>query len=84
MDERVLEHRDSHTSTSHEPSVEPKPSRKVGIWVKHSVYAHFWKDRICEIYTEVLNKKGSVQKTYRQSRTSCRILCDYRRSKSSQ
>ena len=29
MDDRVPEHRDSHTSSSHEPSKEPTPTRSV-------------------------------------------------------
>ena len=47
MDERVPEHRDSHASSSHEPSLEPMRSVDLG---KHSVYTHFPKDRNCEIY----------------------------------
>ena len=46
VDERVLEQRDSHASSSHEPSVEPMRSVDFG---KHSAYTHFPKDRICEI-----------------------------------
>ena len=38
--------RDSHVSSSHEPSVEPMRSVDLG---KHSVYTHFPKDRNCEI-----------------------------------
>ena len=46
VDERVPEHRDSHASFSHEPSLEPVRSVDLG---KHSVYNHFPKDRNCEI-----------------------------------
>ena len=46
VDERVPEHRDSHASSSHEPSLEPMRSADLG---KHSVYTHFPKDRNCEI-----------------------------------
>ena len=46
VDERVPEHRDSHASSSHEPSLEP--TRSVDL-AKHSVYTHFPKDRNCEI-----------------------------------
>ena len=46
VDERVPEHRDSHASSSHEPSFEPMRSVDLG---KHSVYTHFPKDRNCEI-----------------------------------
>ena len=46
VDERVPEHRDSHASSSHEPSLEPVRSVYLG---KHSVYTHLPKDRNCEI-----------------------------------
>ena len=46
VDERVPEHRDSHASSSHQPSVEPMRSADLG---RHSVYTHFPKDRNCEI-----------------------------------
>ena len=48
MDDRVPEHRDSHASSSHEPSLEPTPTRSVDLG-KHSVYTHFPKGRNCEI-----------------------------------
>ena len=48
MDDRVPERRDSHASSSHEPSLEPMPARSVDLG-KHSVYTHFPKDRNCEI-----------------------------------
>ena len=48
VDDRVLERRDSHASSSHEPSLEPTPTRSVDLG-KHSVYTHFPKDRNCEI-----------------------------------
>ena len=48
VDDRVPERRDSHASSSHEPSLEPPPARSVDL-VKHSVYTHFPKDRNCEI-----------------------------------
>ena len=31
MDDRVPEHRDSHASSSHEPSLEPTPSRSANL-----------------------------------------------------
>ena len=48
VDERVLEHRDSHASSSHEVSLEPtfKRSEDLG---NHSLYTHFLNDRNCEI-----------------------------------
>ena len=45
MDDRVPEHRDSHASSSREPSL-PTRSADLG---KHSVETHFPKDRNCEI-----------------------------------
>ena len=46
MDERVPEHRDSHASSSHEPSLEPLRRVDLG---KHNIYTHFPEDRNCEI-----------------------------------
>ena len=46
VDERVPEHRDSHTRSFHEPSSEP--ARSVDL-AKHIVHNHFPKDRNCEI-----------------------------------
>ena len=48
MDDRVLEHGDSHASSSHDLSLEPKPARSE-ILGKHSVISHFPEDRNCEI-----------------------------------
>ena len=48
MDDRVPEHRDSHASSSHGPSLEPTPARSADLG-KHSVYTHFPQDRNCEI-----------------------------------
>ena len=48
VDERVPEHRDSHASSSHEPSLQPTPTRSVDLG-KQSVYTHLPKDRNCEI-----------------------------------
>ena len=45
--DRVPERRDSHSSSSHEPSLEPTPTRSVDLG-KHSVYSQFPKDRSCE------------------------------------
>ena len=46
VDEKVPEDRDSHTSSSHEPSLEPMRSVDLS---KHSVETHSPKDRNCEI-----------------------------------
>ena len=48
VDDRVPEHRDSHASSSHNPSLEPTPTRSVDLG-KHCVFTHFSKDRNCEI-----------------------------------
>ena len=71
VDERVPERRDSHASSSHEPSLEPTPTRSVDLG-KHSVFTHFPKDRNCEICQRTQNHKCPVQKTHWRSRTSCR------------
>ena len=57
MDDRVPEHRDSHASSSHEPSLDPTPTRSADLG-KHSVYTHFPKDRNCEICQRTKNQKG--------------------------
>ena len=46
VDDRVPDHRDSHASSSHEPSLQPMRSVDLG---KHSLSTHFPKDRNCEI-----------------------------------
>ena len=48
VDDRVPERRDSHASSSHEPSLEPTPTRSAD-WGKHIVFFHFPRDRNCEI-----------------------------------
>ena len=48
VDDGVLEHRDSHANSSHEASLEPTCKRREELG-KHSVHAHFPKDRNCEI-----------------------------------
>ena len=48
VDDRVPEHRDSHASSSHGPSLELAPARSEDLG-KHSVDTHFPKDRNCEI-----------------------------------
>ena len=56
MDESVPEHRDSHASSSHEPSLRPMRSEDLG---KHSVYTDFPKDQNCEICQRTKNYKGT-------------------------
>ena len=48
VDDRVPELRDSHASSSHEPSLDPTPTRSADLG-EHRVDTHFPKDRICEI-----------------------------------
>ena len=46
MKEFLPEHRDSHASSSHEPSLEPMRSVDLG---KHRIFSHFPQNRNCEI-----------------------------------
>ena len=48
MDDRVPQCRDSHASSSREPSLEPTLARSADLG-KHSAFSHFPKDRNCEI-----------------------------------
>ena len=48
VDDSVREYRDSHASSSHEPSLELTPTRSADLGT-HGVYTHFPKDRNCEI-----------------------------------
>ena len=48
VDDEILEHGDSHASSSHELSLEPTSTRREHLG-KHSVKTHFPKDRNCEI-----------------------------------
>ena len=71
MDDRVPEHRDSHASSSHEPSLEPLHLREVWIWVK-TVFI------LTSLKTEIARSargpklQGPVQKAHWRSRTSYR------------
>ena len=60
MDDRVLENRNSHTSSSHESSLEPMLARSADLG-KHSVDTHFSKDRKCEICQRTKITRGPVQ-----------------------
>ena len=73
VDDRVPERRDSHASSSHEPSLEPTPARSVDQG-KHNVYTHFPKRPKLRDLPEDQNYKGAVQKTHWRSHTSCRIF----------
>ena len=83
VDERVPGHRDSHASSSHDPSLEPMRSVDLG---KHSVYTHFPEVRNCEICQRTKITRAPCRRTYWQSRTSCRKFWwfNYSRSQSSQ
>ena len=48
VDDEIPVHGDSHSSSSHEASLEPMFKRREDMG-KHSVYTHFPKDRNCEI-----------------------------------
>ena len=48
VDDRVPQRRDSHASSSHEPSLEPTYTRSE-YWGQQNVYTHFPKDRNCVI-----------------------------------
>ena len=48
VDDEIPAHGDSHASSSHKASLEPIFKRREDL-CKHSVYAHFPKDRNCEI-----------------------------------
>ena len=48
VDDEIPVHGYSHANSSHEPSLEPTPTRSEDLG-KYSVYTHFSKDRNCEI-----------------------------------
>ena len=48
MDDRVPERRDSHASSSHEPSLEATPTKCVDLG-EHRFETHLPEDRNCEI-----------------------------------
>ena len=52
---------DSHASSSHELSSEPKPARSVDLG-KHSVYIHFPEDRNCEICKRTKITRGPCRR----------------------
>ena len=59
VDERVPEHRDSHASSSHEPSLEPLRRMVSG---DHRIYSHFPKDRNCEICQRTKITRGPCRR----------------------
>ena len=61
MDDRVPEHRDSHASSSHESSLEPKPARSADLG-KHRVHTHFPEDRSCEICQRTKNTRAPCRR----------------------
>ena len=68
VDDRVLERRDSHASSSHGLSFEPARSADLG---KHIVCTRPERPKLRDL-PEDQNNKGPVQKTHWQSRASCR------------
>ena len=73
VNDRVPEHRDSHASSSREPSLEPTPATSVDL-DKNTVFV------VTSIKIEIARSargpklQGPVQKTHWWSRTSCRKL----------
>ena len=63
MDDRVLERRDSHASSSHELSLEPTSTRSEDLG-KHRVYSHFPKDRNCEICQRTKITRASCRRRF--------------------
>ena len=57
MDDRIAEHRDSHASSSHEPSLEPTYKIREDLG-KHSVHTQFPKDRSFEISQRTKIRRG--------------------------
>ena len=87
VEDWVPEHKNSHASSSHEPSLEPTPARSADLG-KHSIYTHFPKDRNCEICqrTKITRPRAEDALTHWRTRISCRKFWwfDYSRSQSSQ
>ena len=73
VDDRVLVHKNSHASSSHESSLEPTLARSADLG-KHSVFFSLPERPKLRDLPEDLNHKGTVQKTHWPSRISCRIL----------
>ena len=71
MDDRVPERRDSPASYPHGLSLEPTRSADLG---KHSVKNSLPERPKLRDLPEDQNHKGPMQKTYWQSRTSCRKI----------
>ena len=71
VDDRVPERRDSHASSSHEPSSEPTFARSAD-WVNTVFALTSLKRPKLRDLSEDQNYKSPVQKTYWRSRTSCR------------
>ena len=60
MDDEIPVHGDSHASSFHETSSEPTFKRREDLG-KHSVYAHFPKDRNCEICKRTKIKRAHAE-----------------------
>ena len=60
-DDRVPLCRDSHASSSHEPSFETTPTRSVDLG-KYSVETHFPEDRNCEICQRTKNTRAPCRR----------------------
>ena len=64
VDDRVPERRDSHASSSDEPSSEPTPAKSADLG-KYSVHTHFPKDRNCEICQRTKITRASCRRRNR-------------------
>ena len=73
VDDRAPEHRDSHASSSHEPSLEPTPTRSADLG-KQRVHTLPPERLEFRDLSEDQNYKGPLQKTHWQRRTSRRIF----------
>ena len=82
VDDRVPERRDSHASSSHEPSLEPTPTRSVDLG-KHSVNTHFPKDRNCEICQRIKITRAPCRRRIGGAVPRAEKFGDYSRSQSS-
>ena len=76
VNDRVPERRDSHASSSHEPSFEPMRTRSADLG-KHSVYTHFPKDRNCEICQRTKITRAPCRRRIGGSVPHAENFCDW-------
>ena len=73
--ERVPERRDSHASSSREPSFESTPARSVDLGKTHCLYSLLQRPKLRDL-PEDQNYKSTEQTTQWRRRTSCRKFGD--------